>query len=124
MSELHEALSHLQPHDGHMSPHEQFEEDLGRALEEEIEHQYKVEDMYEQDVAFAHELGHHGEPVLAVQHGFDTIYHGSEVQPYHVVEDEPSWRDDKYHDHTGFDLTQHSYEADNQGMAQEQGEQV
>ena len=37
MGELHEALSHLQPHHD-LSDDERFEEDLGRALEEEYEH--------------------------------------------------------------------------------------
>ena len=37
MGELHEALSYLQPHDGYHTEEEQFEEDLGRALETEYE---------------------------------------------------------------------------------------
>ena len=28
------------------------------------------------------------------------------VESHHVVDDEPSWRDDKYHDHKGFFLTE------------------
>ena len=41
MGELHEALSHLQPHD--YDEEEQFEHDLSRALEEEFEHQRDVD---------------------------------------------------------------------------------
>lgn len=31
-------------------------------------------------------------------------------------EHQASWRDDKYHDHTGFDLIDHHFESDHHGI--------
>ena len=70
----------------------------------------------------AHDFGVHHEVAVApgvisttdVYPGHDTrtdVYHGvvadTRTDVYH---DEPSWRDDHYHDHTGFDLTHHTFE--------------
>ena len=58
MSELHEALSHLQPHEGFITEEELFEEDLGRAIEQEYAHQEHVRDEHMVE-ALAHELAPH-----------------------------------------------------------------
>ena len=82
MEELHEALSHLQPHEGPYHRDLMFSEDLEHALEAEYAHQeFEIHQDMELD---------HLEPVFA--------------EGYHEVESEPSWRDDHYHDHSGFDL--------------------
>ena len=115
MSELHEALSHLQPHEGHITEEEEFEEDLGRALEEEYAHQHTVEYEHDRDFAAAHEFNHH--EVVDPQHLEAREYHGGEwATGHHEVEEEPSWRDDHYHDHTGFELQRHAYEEDHHSM--------
>ena len=111
MSELHEALSHLQPHEGHITQEEEFEEDLGRALEEEYAHAHAVEMVHEGELAVAHDLGLHDVVVAPL---VQDVYHSSTWE-------EPSWRDDHYHDHAGFDLTttHHTYEVDHRGMRYE-----
>ena len=95
MGELHEALSHLQPHLGLLAEEDMFQADLSRALEQEYVHESLAEEL-----ALSHELGHHLEPVhFTPGYAEPMSYGGSEI-----VIDEPSWRDDKYHDHAGFDL--------------------
>ena len=69
---------------------------------------------HERDLAEAHEFGHHGADI-ALEH---PAIHGSEWTAGHVahIEEEPSWRDDHYHDHTGFNLQPVHYEMDHRGM--------
>ena len=98
MSELHEALSHLQPHMGSIEEHEHFEEDLSRAVEHEYEHEMQeaeYEHMLDEELVHEHE-GYHEDPLHEM---LDVEDHDLE---------EPSWRDDKYHAHTGFDLRRNS----------------
>ena len=90
MSELHEALSHLQPHLGVLDSEEQFHEDLAHSLEQEIDYSHHAQ--FEHSV-----MGHDS---------FDLGH----LEPDVVVHEDPEglgaahWRDDKYHDHGGFDL--------------------
>ena len=106
MSELHEALSHLQPHDHHITQEEEFAEDLSRALEEEHEHQHDEDYEHEREVQLAYEFDH------------------QETGHHHEAEDQASWRDDKYHDHSGFDLVSHHYESDHHGMQHQEEDEV
>ena len=64
----------------------------------------------------AHEFGHHIVP----------DYEGDARDYYHhEEEDRPgSWRDDKYHDHRGFDLSAHNYEQDHHGFRQDGVEHI
>ncbi len=62
------------------------------------------------DEELAHEHVYHEDPVHELlEH--ESVY-GSQRHMLHDVEDhdleEPSWRDDKYHAHTGFDLRRNS----------------
>lgn len=49
MNELHEALSHLQPHEEY-TPGELLEEDMSRALEHEYEHEISAEKQHDRDI--------------------------------------------------------------------------
>jgi len=92
MSELHEALSHLQPHHGFLDDDQQFKEDLKHSLEQEIDLQHASQ--------FEHSVLSHD--------SYDIGHLAGDHVVIHEVHDEPEivahWRDDKYHDHGGFDL--------------------
>ena len=114
MGELHEALSHLQPHVG---PHEEivhFEEDLSRAIQTEFDHEEREADIDHEMEMQEHMLHHYSEE--------DPESYEMQRHYRHGVEEEEgaSWRDDKYHDHAGFDLRRpHEFEQDHHGIEHE-----
>lgn len=91
-----------------------FEADLSRALEEEYEHQH-ADFEHEREVELAHEYGHHLEPIHMSEEG----HHGDFVE--HEMIEEPSWRDDKYHDHDGFNLQMDLGHSDMRHESREEG---
>ena len=122
MEELHEALSHLQPHEGHIV--DTLTSDLGKALDEEL-----PEIAYE-DYEYEHEL-REAEADMAARYagygyGYDAYYRGD--SPYDCDHsghsfyrpetrhdsESASWRDEASSTHqTGFDLrpTHHEYHS-------------
>ena len=121
MGELHEALSHLQPHDLHYTPEERLEEDIAHALLEEYHHEREADLEHERDVEAMHEHGY-GEPIHhyehehehEVMHHLPEMHYGPQAHDLHEVaseDDKASWRDDKYQGHAGFDLSPRHHEA-------------
>ena len=101
MGELHEALSHLQPYEGPLEQEMEFEVDLSRALEDEYAHE-RVVSQIEREAELAHAEAYHMQPFAA------ELYQGEIGDPgsvTHTYEEEPSWRDDHDHFHSGFDLS-------------------
>ena len=95
---------------------------MGRGIEREYEHELKeAEFVHRIDDELAHEHGYHEVVEPSLHETEDREFYGSQRHMMHDVEDheEPSWRDDKYHDHSGFDLRQHDYEQDHRGISHE-----
>ena len=119
MSELHEALSHLQPHEEHHE-HERFDEDLDFALASEHEKEEREREWRED---FDHEYSDDHYPDF----GYDDDYYDHQMvhlpERFHSertygeeLEEEASWRDEQERSHDGgFDLREnphHEYQEE------------
>jgi hypothetical protein len=125
MEELHEALSHLRPHEGHIIS-ERFEEDLEHALTKEYEkeerdhewredhrHEYSGDEEIGYDDYYSRHSDYSDDDHYDMVHLPEPFLH--ERTYAEEQEEEARWRDDKNHGHdTGFDLRKypHEYEED------------